>query len=221
MFTPLFILAPTRNLQKKIAFAHTSFAFEAEHPDLLIIQETPSIGIEMVRELITWSHTKPFSLKQKVVVVLEAGRMTLQAQNALLKTLEEPPEFLQIIMTGTSELGMLETVRSRCRVIRMQTKHESDTEMEEFFIWPTTISIAIDQAEKLAKDREGAIGWCEKTLLYEKRLLEKSPQSVGALDKVKHLVHTITQLKRNVNTKLVFEHLFFRIRSLAKPETIG
>ena len=89
------------------------------------------------------------------------------------------------------------------------------------FYMAHTISIAIDQAEKLAKDREGAIGWCEKTLLYEKRLLEKSPQSVGALDKVKHLVHTITQLKRNVNTKLVFEHLFFRIRSLAKPETIG
>lgn len=221
MFTPLFILAPTRDLQKKTAFAHTSFIPEVEHPDLLVIQETPSIGIETVRDLITWSHTKPFSLKQKVAIVLEASRMTPQAQNALLKTLEEPPEFLQIIMTGTSELGMLETVRSRCRVIRVQTEHESNTETEELFVWPTTISSAIDQAETLAKDREETVDWCEKTLIHQKYLLEKSPQSVGALEKARYLAHTITQLKRNINTKLVLEHLFFRIRLLAKPETIG
>lgn len=221
MFTPLFILAPTCDLQKKTAFAHTSFIPEVEHPDLLVIQETPSIGIETVRDLITWSHTKPFSLKQKVAIVLEASRMTPQAQNALLKTLEEPPEFLQIIMTGTSELGMLETVRSRCRVIRVQTEHESNTETEELFVWPTTISSAIDQAEKLAKDREETIGWCEKILLHERRLLEESQLNGIVLKKVKHLVRAINQLKRNINTKLVLEHLFFRMRLLAKPETIG
>ncbi len=211
MFTPLFILAPTLDLQKKAAFARTSFIPEAEHPDLLVIQETPSIGIETIRDLITWSHAKPFSFKQKVVVVLEAGRMTPQAQNALLKTLEEPPEFLQIIMTGTSELGMVETVRSRCRVIRIQPELENSREMEEFFVWPTTISEAIDQAEKLAKDREEAIAWCEKTLIHEKYVLEKSPQSVGALEKVRYLASTITQLKRNMNTKLTIESLFFEL----------
>ena len=210
MFTPLFILAPTPNLQKDAAFAKTSFVPETEHPDLLVIQETPSIGIETVRDLIIWSHTKPFSLKQKVVIVVEAGRMTSQAQHALLKTLEEPPEFLQIILTGTSELGVLETVRSRCRVIRAQTPYESRAEAKKLFVWPATISAAIDQAEMLAKDREEAIGWCEKTLMHERLLLEKYAQNVGALKKVKHLARAINQLKRNMNTKLVLEHLFVK-----------
>ena len=92
MFTPLFILASTLDLQKKAAFAHTSFVSEAEHPDLLIIQETPSSGIEMVRDLITWSHTKPFSLKQKVVIVVEAGRMTLK-RKCVVKTLRNHRSF--------------------------------------------------------------------------------------------------------------------------------
>ena len=240
MFTPLFILAPTLELQKKTAFANTPFGHETAHPDLLIIQETPSIGIETVRDLITWSHTKPFSLQQKVVIVAEAGRMTPQAQNALLKTLEEPPEFLQIIMTGTSELGVLETVRSRCRVMRVQPKKEhwvessgKAEETTELFVWPTTLSSAIEQAEGLAKDREEAIDWCEKTLLNERLSLERYAQNAVYLDiglrKVKHLAHAIRLLKRNVNTKLVVEDLFFHTRSplsvpltaLAKPETIG
>lgn len=209
MFTPLFILASTLDLQKKAAFAKTSFAPDAKHPDLLMIQETPSIGIETVRDLITWSHTKPFSLKQKVVIVLEASRMTLQAQNALLKTLEEPPEFLQIIMTGTSELGILETVRSRCTMIKIQPERENSYETKELFVWPTTIASAIDQAEKLAKDREEATAWCEKTLLHERRLLEESQPNGIVLKKVKYLARAINQLKRNINTKLVLEHLFF------------
>ena len=233
MFTPFFILAPTLELQKGEAFAKTTFGHKTEHPDLLVIQETPSIGIETVRDLITWSHTKPFSLKQKVVIVVEAGRMTPQAQNALLKTLEEPPEFLQIILTGTNELGVLETVRSRCRVIKMQHKDTNRGELTEVFAWPTTISSAIECAEGLAKDREEAIGWCEKTLLNERISLERYAQNAVFLEigvgKVKHLAHAISQLKRNVNTKLVLEDLFFHTRSplsapltaLAKPETIG
>ncbi len=99
---------------------------------------------------------------------------------------------------------------------KSENRDESSGKAEEAtepFVWPATISSAIEQAEGLAKDREEAIGWCEKTLLNERRSLEKYAQNAVYLEiglgKVKHLAHAIRLLKRNVNTKLVLEDLFF------------
>ena len=56
---------------------------------------------------------------RRVVVIENAERMTPQAQNALLKSLEEPDESTRFILTASGDAGLLSTVRSRCRVVRV------------------------------------------------------------------------------------------------------
>jgi DNA polymerase-3 subunit delta' len=75
------------------------------------------VKIGSVRELIAQIGLKPFEAKWKVFVVLEADRMMVEAQNALLKTLEEPPGRGVLILISSNPAGLLPTIVSRCQEI--------------------------------------------------------------------------------------------------------
>ena len=92
------------------------------HPDLhLIAPEGQVISVETIRAgVIPEAARSPFEARRKVFVIEEAERMHPSAQNALLKTLEEPPEDTIIILVCDQEDELLETVRSRCRVVHFQ-----------------------------------------------------------------------------------------------------
>ncbi len=87
------------------------------HPDLIhITHEKPnSISVEEIRtQLCAEAVIRPFSGKKRIFVVPEAEKMTPQAQNALLKTIEEPPDYVVILLLTEGEQALLETIRSRC-----------------------------------------------------------------------------------------------------------
>jgi DNA polymerase-3 subunit delta' len=90
------------------------------HPDVLVIEpgETGSIKIEQVREVIDRAQYRPFEGRRRVVIVDEADAMVPQAQNALLKTLEEPPPGSIFILVSSIPDALLQTVRSRCPRLR-------------------------------------------------------------------------------------------------------
>lgn len=94
----------------------------ARHPDLHIISpEGQVIAVETIRTaVIPEAARSPFEGRRKVFVIEEAERMHPAAQNALLKTLEEPPEDTVLILVCDQEDELLETVRSRCRVLHFQ-----------------------------------------------------------------------------------------------------
>lgn len=86
------------------------------HPDVIYItHEKPNIiSVDEVREqLIDTVDIKPYEGGYKVYVMPEADKMTVQAQNALLKTLEEPPEYVIILLLVNDDRKLLDTVRSR------------------------------------------------------------------------------------------------------------
>ena len=93
------------------------------HPDLIYVKhEKPgSIGVDDVREQINDTiMIRPYSSYYKIYIVDEAEKMTVQAQNALLKTLEEPPAYAVIILLTTNVNAMLQTILSRCVVLNMK-----------------------------------------------------------------------------------------------------
>ena len=90
------------------------------HPDVIIItpDDKHKIGIEPVHELQHTLHYGQYQVSsQRVVIITDADRLTLPAQNALLKTLEEPPAGTTILLTATSPTALLPTVLSRCTML--------------------------------------------------------------------------------------------------------
>ena len=90
------------------------------HVDVLALEpdERASIKIEVVREMLGRTSFRPFEGKRRVVLVREADTLEPQAQNALLKSLEEPPPGTMFILTTAVPGALLPTVRSRCMRLR-------------------------------------------------------------------------------------------------------
>ncbi len=88
------------------------------HPDFLCFEPNGnSIKIQQIRELQKRIQEKPILSNKKVYIINHADWMTKEAQNCLLKTLEEPPEFAVIILIGSNESAFLTTIKSRCMVL--------------------------------------------------------------------------------------------------------
>ncbi|MFI3176588.1 MAG: DNA polymerase III subunit [Eubacteriales bacterium] len=98
-------------------------------PDIIYVtHEKPnSIGVEEIRSQITDDiFVKPYSSNYKIYIINEADKMTPQAQNAILKTLEEPPSYAIIILLVTNMQSLLETILSRCVTLHMQPVKEAE-----------------------------------------------------------------------------------------------
>ena len=93
------------------------------HPDIIYVtHEKPgSIGVDDIRDqLVGDVMIKPYNGKYKIYIVEEAEKMTPQAQNALLKTLEEPPAYAVILLLTTNASVLLDTIRSRCVLLTLK-----------------------------------------------------------------------------------------------------
>ena len=80
----------------------------------LINEEGSAIKIEQIRNMQVKIAEKPINSDYKVYLINEAELMTVEAQNCLLKTLEEPPEYIVIILITSNENKVLNTIKSRC-----------------------------------------------------------------------------------------------------------
>lgn len=89
------------------------------HPDVrFITHEKASISVDNIREQLVNDITiKPYNSTYKIYILPEADKMTEQAQNALLKTIEEPPAYAVIILLTDTVESLLETIRSRCIIL--------------------------------------------------------------------------------------------------------
>jgi DNA polymerase-3 subunit delta' len=98
------------------------------HPDVIVVEpgDSGSIRIEQVREVIDRSGYRPFEGRRRVVVIDEADALVTQAQNALLKTLEEPPSASSFMLVSSMPDALLSTVRSRCQRLRFGPLDQSE-----------------------------------------------------------------------------------------------
>lgn len=103
-------------------------------PDIIWVnRELSSIGVDDIREKINSSIAiKPFSSPYKIYIVPEADRMTEAAQNALLKTIEEPPEYGVIILLTSNIDALLPTIQSRC--LKLEFHPLSTVTIEKYLI---------------------------------------------------------------------------------------
>ncbi|MCL4382270.1 MAG: hypothetical protein M1575_01835 [Patescibacteria group bacterium] len=212
--------------------------------DTIIIGGETSIGIGQIRQLFHELSLKPYNSKARSAIVHPGELLTVEAQNALLKMLEEARETAFIILTTPQIDLLLSTVTSRCQIIKLAPKTEISLEEEEFkkmifdllSIIQSGVGERLKFAETLGKDREEIKLWLIKLLtVCREILLLKSgarvdPQRVNMLTQygktpallttadllqtIKEINQTKTMLEQNVNPRLALENLL-----LAFPKT--
>jgi len=103
---------------------------ESSHIDVLEMDAASKTGVDDVRDLIEFSRYGPTSAKYKIFIIDEVHMLSKQAFNALLKTLEEPPEYLKFIFATTEIKKIPITVVSRCQ--RFDLSRIKSSELLEF-----------------------------------------------------------------------------------------
>lgn len=103
---------------------HSCLQFQSDnHPDMIYVthEKDNSIGVDDIREqLIADTEIRPYQGGFKIYMIDEAEKLTAAAQNALLKTIEEPPEYVVVILLSSNEESFLQTILSRCITLRVK-----------------------------------------------------------------------------------------------------
>lgn len=127
------------------------------HPDLIVVEVLPGkreIGIDRIRQVKSFVSLQAVSRRRKIAIVNEAERLSVAAQNALLKTLEEPPgQALMILVTSTPD-GMLPTVRSRCQRVPFRPLSQEQVEA----VLENTAPSCAASARELSRHAQGSPG---------------------------------------------------------------
>lgn len=147
-------------------------ALSGNHPDIIFItHEKPgTIGVDDIRRQINNDVAiKPYKGPRKIYIMNEGEKMTVQAQNALLKTLEEPPEYAVLLILASNVDSLLPTVLSRCVVLNM--KPAKDAQIKKYLM--ETMEIPDYKADICVAFARGNVG--------KAKLLAKSEE----FDKVK------------------------------------
>ena len=130
--------------------------FQGEsHPDFLQIEpeDGKTIKIEQIRYLQEKIAEKPVTSEKKVYIINECDKMTREAANGLLKTLEEPPAYAILILLTANESKLLTTIKSRCTKIAFQALSEG--EIREYLEGQ---SEPIKMTDNMIKQCQGSIG---------------------------------------------------------------
>lgn len=181
-----------------------SAGIDGNHPDLLYFPGDSKLGIEQVRKIKQHLSIKPYSAKGRVIVLEDASLLTVEAQNAILKTLEEPPPNAILILGATSESKLLPTILSRCEIVSIQSsKIKTGIEYAEDIekLLKAGIEEKFEYVEKL-KDREGFL----KSLI--RYFHSKLPEYANF---TKELLRSEQWTSQNVSARAILEYLMLKM----------
>lgn len=120
------------------------------NPDFKIINpDGNNIKIDQIRELVKNIYEKPIISNRKVYVINDSNLMTKEAQNSLLKTLEEPPEYITIILIASNSSSFLPTVISRCSkiIFNKLNNEELKNVLKEKYNYTTISDLVLEIAD--------------------------------------------------------------------------
>ena len=172
-------------------------ALNRNQPDIIYVQhEKPNIiSVDEIRKQVNNDIAiKPYSSERKVYIIDEAEKMNVQAQNALLKTLEEPPGYATILLLTTNLEAMLQTIRSRCATLTL--KPVLDVELQRYLM--REVQVPDYKASICAAFARGNVGRAkelavspefdelkDETMQLAQHLSEKSLSDLAAFAKAK------------------------------------
>lgn len=178
----------------------------------LITANDGAIKVDQVRELIKRVYEKPVDSYKKIYIVDEADKMTVSAQNALLKVLEEPPVYVIIILIGSNENLFLNTIRSRCIKVKFD-----DIDINELKLFLENRGENV--SEELLELYQGSIGKALKLNGIEEQYLEikKLVETVNDENKL-YFMKDMSKIITKENAIEVFEYMNILMFKLGKED---
>lgn len=216
----LIVTKDTHKQQKIVSEICEQHAVDPFDKTVIAPEKELSLGIELVKKLQEKVFLKPLKSKTKAVIIAQAHLLTIPAQNALLKLLEEPPEHTLVFLLTESLDALLPTVRSRCTIITSKeklpfilSKAEKQRLQDMVSEWrKNTIGRSLKLAEQLAKDKSETLQLLQKMIIAERENLFTHP-SENQAHILMSLQETYKVLKTtNTNPRLALENLFFKLR---------
>ena len=191
-------------------------AASGNHPDIryLIPEKQNVIKVDEIRrQIVNDVGIKPYSSEYKIYIIPDCERMNAAAQNALLKTLEEPPAYVVILLLCCNETMLLETIRSRC--VTLSLRPLRDEQVEEYLM--KTAQIPDYQAKTCAAFARGSIGRALE-LLNNDEFEELSQEAVFVIKNIKKMdvaqigdeVKKITKLAMGLREFLDYLFLWYK-----------
>lgn len=193
--------------------------------DIEIIKPGESIGITEVRSLQKNLFLKPLRGKMRATILQKCDTITIPAQNALLKILEEPPQTTLIILSVSQKEILLPTILSRCEIIELKNVIEDITGNEVNQYTADVLSLVesgtgtkLKRAQDLSKNKDETAMWLEKTIITcrEKMIEDIFNDNNETMKQLRNMLvsfqKTLIILKTtNVAPRFALENLFLSI----------
>ena len=184
------------------------------HPDIITIEkDTKVTKVDNIREnIVREMEIKPYQSNHKIIIVNAADTINIQGQNAMLKTIEEPPKYGIVILVCENLASMLPTIKSRCITVRFNPL--SKEKMNEYLHGK---GIGEAKRQVYAKLSEGSIGVIND-ILQDENYIELRKQSAAYLERLGKanllqlydLVKEITDQKEQIEQILEFWLYWYR-----------
>ena len=182
-------------------------------------EKTEAIKIDEIREMQEKIAEKPITSKKKVYIINNSEQMTKEAQNCLLKTLEEPPEFVTIILVTNNENTILPTIKSRCTSVFFSEEEAQEftedqkkryNELEKVF---SNVDgyISLDLINKFPTLYEDKDNVFENLDFINMILIQKAKSDGRYLNYIDIIEKTKSKLKSNSNFDMCIDYLIFNI----------
>ena len=197
--------------RKTLALAKLlSIDLEKRSPDLFIISpQNKYISIDEIRDLKRHLFQKPIKDKFKFILIESAEKLTIEAQNALLKILEEPPPHAIVVLETSDKSHLLPTITSRTIIQRAPTPSTRETQKVNFWQQDT-----LSLLKKIAKVEDPTAYLDEQIINLYKHLLQKP--KIGESQNLPKIIEACAQTKAmieaNVNPKFALFNLVFNIK---------
>ncbi len=206
------IIKEIHEIAKKI-----NMIISSNSPDVSVVGEdqSASITIDQIRQIKREIFQKPLTQKFKIVIIKNAQKLTTEAQNALLKILEEPPQSALIILGTRDKSSLLPTILSRVIIVKTQPQAKKLASQTNLHTLDTTLLL-----EEIAKV-EDPVMWLDNQVLALHHLLRKSistnqlsspPAKIS--DIIEKCIEAKKMLSANVNPQFVLSNLIFSIKNL-------
>jgi len=195
-----------------------------QQPDITEIkipEKKQEISIGQIRELRKYLSLSPHSSSYKAAIIHNAHKMTSEAANALLKTLEEPKGNTVIILITTTPSALPDTIISRCEEVKFRAP--SLEKLAEKFNNPNytqllekSITNSFEEIKKISREKTKTLALLDNWLFWFRKLLISEDENRYGYNKLLEILKQIQNTKKlisntNVNKQLALENLILKL----------